>query len=126
MTVGLVHAEVAGAAHPTWTAVCAYGELVRERGVAALVDGVQVALFRGFDDALYAVGNRDPFSGAYVLARGLVGTRGDAPFVTSPLYKQAFDLRNGRCMDDDTVTIPVFAVRTRSGVVEVSLDPVAV
>ena len=47
-----------------------------ERGVAALVEGEQVALFRTFDGALYAIGNQDPFTGAFVLSRGIVGTQG--------------------------------------------------
>ena len=35
-----------------------------------------------------------------MLARGIVGTRGDVPFVASPMHKHAFDLRTGRCLDD--------------------------
>ena len=35
-----------------------------------------------------------------MLARGIVGTRGDVPFVASPMHKQAFDLRTGECLDD--------------------------
>ena len=67
----------------TWVSVCRYDQLVPERGVAALVDGEQVALFRTFDGMLYAIGNRDPFSGAFVLSRGIVGSAGDAPTVAS-------------------------------------------
>ena len=80
----------------TWVSVCRYDQLVPERGVAALVDGEQVALFRTFDGMLYAIGNRDPFSGAFVLSRGIVGSAGDAPTVASPVFKQVFDLRTGR------------------------------
>jgi nitrite reductase (NADH) small subunit len=102
-----------------WTAVCRYDDLEPERGVAALVGGEQVALFRAFDGALYAIGNQDPFSGAFVLARGIVGTRGDVPTVASPLHKQVFDLRTGTCLDDEAARVPVFAVRERHGRVEV-------
>jgi nitrite reductase (NADH) small subunit len=104
----------------TWTKVCRYDDLLPERGVAALVGGGQVALFRTFDGSLYAIGNQDPFTGAFVLSRGIVGTRGDIPTVASPLHKQVFDLRSGRCLDDETVAVPVFAVRERDGQVEVS------
>ena len=79
----------------TWTAVCPYEDLQPERGVAALVGTEQVALFRTFDGSLYAIGNQDPFTGVFVLSRGIVGTRGDIPTVTSPLHKQVFDLRTG-------------------------------
>ncbi len=103
----------------TWTAVCRYDELLPERGVAALIGTGQVALFRTFDGSLYAIGNQDPFTGACVLSRGIVGTRGDIPTVASPLQKQVFDLRTGACLDDQTASVPVFAVRERDGQVEV-------
>jgi nitrite reductase (NADH) small subunit len=86
-----------------WTRVCDYGELIPGRGVAALsADGQQVAVFRDRAGALYAVDNRDPFSGAYVLSRGIVGSRAGTPTVSSPMYKHVFDLRDGRCLDEET------------------------
>jgi nitrite reductase (NADH) small subunit len=90
---------------PAAVAVCRYADLEPERGVAALVDGVQVAVFRLADGSVVAVGHHDPFSGANVIARGIVGTRGDTPTVASPMYKQVFDLRTGICLDDPTVTL---------------------
>lgn len=104
----------------TWTDVCAYKDLPPERGVAALIGDLQVALFRTFDGELYAIGNQDPFFGAFVLSRGIVGTRGGIPTVTSPLGKQAFDLRTGECLDDPAVSVPVFGIRHRDGQVEVA------
>lgn len=83
----------------SWLPVCALTDLAPERGAVALVDGVQVAVFRLADDTVHAVQQLDPFSGAYVMARGIVGTRGDAPTVASPMYKQVFDLRTGRCLE---------------------------
>ncbi len=87
----------------TTTAICPLSYLAVERGAAALVDidghQVQVALFRLHDDRVFAVQQADPFSGANVLSRGLVGTRGDEPTVASPVYKQVFSLRTGRCLD---------------------------
>lgn len=106
---------------PTWTAVCRLDALLPERGAAALVDGVQVALFRLHDGSLHAVGNLDPFSGAQVMSRGIVGTRGDVPTVASPMYKQAFDLRTGLCLDDAGAALPLHRVRVVDGVVEVAL-----
>ena len=69
-----------------WTAVCRVDDLSPERGAAALVGGDQVALFRTFDDTVYAVQQLDPYSGAHVMSRGIVGTRGDIPTVASPMY----------------------------------------
>lgn len=95
-----------------WLAVCDRSLLTPGRGVAALLpDGRQVALFLDRAGRTYAIDNRDPFTGAYVLSRGLVGSDGGQPFVASPLLKQRFDLATGACLDDDEVTVPVFEVR---------------
>jgi nitrite reductase (NADH) small subunit len=105
-----------------WVDVCEYDDLVPDRGVCALVGMHHVAVFRvAPHDDLYAVGNEDPFSGASVLSRGLVGTKGDVPKVASPMYKQSFDLRTGKCLDDPTVSVPTFAVRRVGDRVEVAL-----
>jgi nitrite reductase (NADH) small subunit len=102
-----------------WTAVCRYRDLQPERGVAALIGGAQVALFRTFDGTVHAIGNQDPFTGAYVLSRGIVGSRGEIPTVASPLHKQVFDLRTGTCLDDETAAAETYDVRVRDGLVEV-------
>jgi nitrite reductase (NADH) small subunit len=101
-----------------WTEVCAYTELLPERGVCAIVGGDQVAVFRLHDGSLRAVGNHDPASRANVLSRGIVGTRGDVPTVASPLFKHVYDLTSGRCLDDDAYAVPVVPVRVRDGHVE--------
>ncbi|MBS2962513.1 nitrite reductase small subunit NirD [Actinocrinis puniceicyclus] len=100
-----------------WTAVCRYCELTPGRGVAALVDGVQIALFRTTAGELYAIGNRDPYSGAFVISRGVTGSRDGVPTVASPMYKHVFDLRSGTCLDDPTVALPVYPVRRYRGLV---------
>ncbi|MEV4072837.1 nitrite reductase small subunit NirD [Nonomuraea fuscirosea] len=105
----------------SWTSICAYDALPPERGVCALVDGVQVALFRTYEGELYALSNLDPFSGAYVLSRGIVGTRRGEPTVASPLHKQVFSLVTGLCLDDESVSVPVYAVRAEGGYVEVTV-----
>ena len=100
----------------TWADVCALEDLEPDRGVCALVAGRQVALFRlSPDDALYALANQDPFSGAQVLSRGLVGTAGEVPKLASPVYKQTFDLRTGQCLDDPSVVVATFPVRVLDG-----------
>ncbi|MFJ9948722.1 nitrite reductase small subunit NirD [Kitasatospora sp. NPDC091207] len=85
-----------------WRPVCTLDDLQPGRGVAVLLDGAQVAVFRDRAGALHAVDNRDPFSGAQVLSRGLLGSRGDRPTLASPMYKQVFDLTDGRCLDEET------------------------
>jgi nitrite reductase (NADH) small subunit len=101
------------------TPVCAVEAIPLEGGVAALVGGAAVAVFRTHSGEVFAIGNVDPFSGASVLSRGIVGSRGDAPVVSSPMYKQAFDLRTGQCLDDDSVRVPAYAVSVVDGVVHV-------
>ena len=101
------------------TPVCAVDAIPLEGGVAALVDGSAVAVFRSFEGEVFALSNLDPFSGASVLSRGIVGTRGDAPVVSSPMYKQAFDLRTGACLDDAAVRVASYDIAVVDGVVHV-------
>ena len=114
--------EVAAVPEPRWTAVCAARDLVPDRGVCALVGDRQVAIYWvSALGRLFGLGNRDPFSGANVMSRGIVGSRGDVPKVASPMYKQSFDLRTGLCLDDPSVSLPVYLVRERAGRIEVAL-----
>jgi len=104
-----------------WTTACAYDYLIPNRGVGVLLpDGAQAALFRLDDGSLHAVGNIDPFSGAAVISRGIVGDRGGRATVQTPIKKQAFGLDDGVCLDDPDVALPVYATRINpEGVVEV-------
>ncbi len=103
----------------TWTDVCALDSLIPGRGVAAMVGGEQVAIF-SVDGELYAIGNHDPFSDAYVMSRGIVGTKDGVTKVASPMYKQTFDLGTGVCLEKPEVSIPVWAIRCVDGRVEVT------
>lgn len=97
-----------------WTRICRLDELTPSRGAVARVRGDQVAVFRvraGNDaDTVFALANLDPFSGAQVLSRGIVGDAGGVLKVASPVYKQGFDLRTGACLDDPEVTVPTYPV----------------
>jgi nitrite reductase (NADH) small subunit len=101
------------------TPVCRLDQIEVEGGVTALVGGEAVAVFRTYDDEVLAISNYDPFSRASVLARGIVGTRGDIPFVASPMHKQAFDLRTGQCLDDAAVRVPTYDVQVTDGLVSI-------
>jgi nitrite reductase (NADH) small subunit len=110
-------------ARGAWLAVCALDDILPNTGVCALVRGRQVALVRvGFGEDVYAISNFDPFSDAFVLARGIVGDKAGVPKIASPLYKQNFDLRTGQCLDDPTVSVPVWPTRVRDGRVEVAVS----
>src|SRR5512144_1890768 len=103
-----------------WIDVCAVDDITPDTGVAVLIGDVQIAVVRvgeGQGDAqqIFAVGNYDPFSRAFVIARGIVGDRGGVPKIASPIFKQNFDLRTGQCLDDPEVRVPVFPARVRAG-----------
>lgn len=107
-----------------WVGVAHVDQLEQGRGVAARVAGVQIALFRVFDpqagvDEFFAVDNRDPFSDANVLSRGIVGDAAGEPKVASPIYKNCFSLRTGQCLDDSTVSIRVYDIRIVDAAVEI-------
>lgn len=116
MTAG---SGVEAAPPAAWVRVCEYAELTPGRGVAALVGGEQVAIFLAGSGEVYAVGNLDPFSGAYVMSRGILGSVGAATTVASPMYKQAFDLATGVCLDDAAVALPTYPVEIVAGEVRV-------
>lgn len=104
------------------TVICPLSRLQPNRGVAALLpDGAQVAVFRTADDQVYALSNIDPFAGAAVLSRGIVGDRGGVPVAVSPIFKNAFDLRTGVCVDDPDVSVEVYPVRVDAGMVLVGV-----
>jgi nitrite reductase (NADH) small subunit len=105
-----------------WRPICRLDDLLPGRGACALLDGEQIALFLLPDGIPYAVGNYDPYSRAHVMSRGLVGSRGDIPTVASPLYKNVFDLRTGRPLDDpDGPALPTYPARVTEHAVEVRL-----
>lgn len=106
----------------SWVDVCPIEDLLVDRGVCALAHGQQIAIFRvSPSDELYAVSNFDPIGKAFVMSRGIVGSRGDVPKVASPLYKQSFDLRTGECLEDPTVRLPTYSVELVDGVVRVAV-----
>lgn len=119
--IGAVTAAAPATEEPdgTWVEVCRLDQVLREGGVAALVRGEAVAVFRTWDDRVFALSNFDPVGRASVLARGIVGSRTvgaeEVPFVASPLLKHPFDLRTGVCLDDRTVAVPTYDVRLVDG-----------
>jgi nitrite reductase (NADH) small subunit len=115
-----------------WETACRLDQLQPGRGVAALLEGRQVALFRlarpaqsaaiGKPDGaavVHAIDNIDPISGAAVLSRGIVGDRQGEPVVASPVYKQAFSLETGQCLDQPDQKVKVFRVRVVDGWIQI-------
>lgn len=98
-----------------WVDVCSSDAITPDRGVAARVGDAQVALFVLSTGEVFAIDNRDPFSGANVLCNGIVGDHGGVPTVASPVYKQRFALATGECLDDPDVCVRCWATRIENG-----------
>ncbi|KQQ59934.1 nitrite reductase small subunit [Pseudomonas sp. Leaf127] len=113
------HAQTA-ALH--WQTLCERQDLVANSGVVAWFNDRQVALFYlpGQEQALYAMDNRDPKSGANVIGRGLLGKLGDDLVIASPLYKQHFRLHDGSCLEYPEQKLEVWPVRLNGEWVEIA------
>ena len=112
---------------PDWIDVCAVDDITPDTGVAVLVGDLQIAVVRVHvgegDDQIFAVGNYDPFSHAFVIARGIVGDRRGTPKIASPIFKQSFDLATGQCLDDANVRLPSYPTRVRDGRIAIAVAP---
>lgn len=117
--------------------ICPLDALTPERGAAALLpDGTQIAVFLLDDGSVRAVQQHDPYSRSNILSRGLVGTHlltveGEeegrlVPTLSSPMYKQSWDLDTGAVLDSgggEKLPIAVFDVEVHDGQVHVSAAP---
>jgi nitrite reductase (NADH) small subunit len=104
-------------AEKSWRTICDKTDLVKDSGISALIansagEDEQIAIFHipNSEEKIYAVGNYDPIGKANVLYRGLVGCINDEPVVSSPLYKQHYSLKTGRCLQEEQ-TIAVYDIR---------------
>lgn len=104
----------------TWVDICAASDVVADRGVAAAVNGSQAAVFVLGDGRVFAIANRDPWSGANVMARGIVGSAGERAVVASPMYKQHLDLATGTGIEQPEVSVRTWPARIRGGRIEVA------
>lgn len=105
-----------------WIDVCNVNDLEADSGVCALVAGKQIAIFyMPAEQGIFAINNYDPFGCANVLSRGLIGDLKGIPMVSSPLYKQHFNLQTGACLEDETMSVEAYAIRIENDRVQVSL-----
>lgn len=105
-----------------WLTVCRVDDLQPDSGVCVLAEGQQVAIFMMVKDhAIYALHNYDPIGKANVLSRGMIGDIKGEPVVASPLYKQHFSLLTGMCLEDSSISVAVYNVRTQELDVQIQL-----
>ena len=105
-----------------WQEICALDKLESERGVAALLDGRPIAIFRittSSGDEVYAVDHVDPRTQSPTMARGLVGSAKDEPIVISPLLKDRFSLITGKCLNDEQLALRTYEAGIENGCVYV-------
>ncbi|PWB14524.1 nitrite reductase (NAD(P)H) small subunit [Acinetobacter sp. AM] len=104
-----------------WVEVCDLNDITPNTGVGALVEGQAIALFRvGTEKRVYALSNKDPFSQANVMSRGIIGDLQGERVIASPIYKQHFSLATGRCLEDKDQKLLVFPTKIQDGRVWVS------
>jgi len=96
----------------SWKYICKSHDLIENAGVAALVENQQIALFfvPATNEQVFAIGNWDPIGKANVLSRGLIAHLKDDWVVASPLYKEHYSLKTGKCQEAD-VHVPVWPVK---------------
>ncbi|WP_374528892.1 nitrite reductase small subunit NirD [Acinetobacter sp.] len=98
-----------------WVDVCNLNDITPNTGVGALVGGQAVALFRvGTEKRVYALSNKDPFSQANVMSRGIIGDLQGERVIASPIYKQHFSLATGRCLEDKDQKLLVFPTKIQN------------
>lgn len=119
-SLGDVDTLPAESVDPHWVTVCSRDQLEPFWGEAALVGGEQVALFLLPDGSLHAVANADPATGAFVMSRGIVGSKAGRATIASPLHKDVFDLETGHCYTKPALRLPTWRVRDNNGQVQVS------
>jgi len=105
-----------------WNFVCTLDDVIPYSGVAALIDGKQIAVFRVGDD-VYALDNFDPESGANVLSRGLVGDLKGELVVASPIYKHHYVLTSGQCLEAPESSIKVYPAKIEDSRIWVQATP---
>jgi len=100
-----------------WTEAFPLEALPRGEARVVMRGELRVAVFRGDDDALYAIDDRCPHEG-YPLAKGFV----NGCVVTCRWHAFRFDLRTGQCLVGDEHA-RAYPVRVEGGVVHIDLRP---
>ncbi|PSJ41425.1 MULTISPECIES: nitrite reductase small subunit NirD [Zobellella] len=95
--------------------LCQQSDIPEYSGMAALVEGRQLALFNLPGLGYVALDNWDPMGKAQVLARGIVGDIKGEPCVASPLYKHHYSLKDGRCLEQEDVKVKVWPLIAKDG-----------
>ena len=97
-----------------WLPVCKTADVPANGGACVLVAGEQVAIFnfarRG---EWYATQNLCPHKQQMALARGMIGSTGEAcePKVACPFHKRTFSLLTGECLTGEECAIQTYPIK---------------
>jgi nitrite reductase (NADH) small subunit len=103
-----------------WLRVCNTTDVPADGGACVLVEGEQVAIFnfarRG---EWYATQNLCPHKQQMILARGMIGSTGEAcePKVACPYHKRTFSLLTGECLNADECAIQTYPIKVENNTV---------
>lgn len=100
---------------PDWRPVRVAEALAPGAMVAAMVHGVRLVVGRTAS-GLFALDGICPHAGA-ILADGLI----DEDLIICPLHAFAFEVKTGRCVDDESCSVRRYPIRECAGAVEVGL-----
>ncbi|KZN14838.1 nitrite reductase small subunit NirD [Marinomonas sp. TW1] len=105
-----------------WKLMCEQQDLIEGAGIAAMLDGQQIALFYvpEAEQQVFAISNWDPIGKANVLSRGLLANLKEQWTVASPLYKQHYELQSGQCLEEEGVKVTTWPVKLETGKVFVA------
>ncbi len=78
-----------------WIKIASTEDCPIGRGITALIDEEQIAVFHIDKDEWYAVQNLCPHENQMVISRGLCGDQNGEPKVACPLHKNSFSLKTG-------------------------------
>ncbi|MBS0508515.1 MAG: nitrite reductase small subunit NirD [Proteobacteria bacterium] len=104
-----------------WTYICQVNDIPRQgaRRVAR-AQGLEVAVFRTGQDAVYALLDYSPYKGG-PLSQGMVFGNN----VACPLHNWTIGLADGQALAPDEGSTPVFRVQLQGGGVYLSADELA-
>ncbi|MDD4991700.1 MAG: nitrite reductase small subunit NirD [Paludibacter sp.] len=106
----------------TWHKTVKATDVPENGGVAALIDGQQIAIFNFTEKGeWYACQNLCPHKMEMALSRGLIGDANGEPKVACPFHKKSFSLETGECLNDSCNNIDVFPVKIEGDMVFVGL-----
>lgn len=118
------NARQKGHAKAEWVRVGSVDDFPTDGGAAIRYGNAQIAVFNfASRGEWYACQNMCPHKNAFVLSRGILGSKGETPKVACPLHKKPFSLETGECLSGEDFSVKIFPVKVDGGEVFLHLPP---